>query len=291
MAATVSIIDDAISKAIGEPFITQNNRTVGGGSINSASVIYSEKHSFFLKTNSLGFADMFEAEFDGLQELANAKAIRVPKAICTGTTDSQVFLVLENLNMHSGSPQAASILGRHLALLHKTQADQFGWFRDNTIGSTRQVNQYSNNWVDFYREHRLQFQLALAEENGFGGELQQLGDRLCEDLARFFKDYKPYPALLHGDLWSGNYAYVNDEPVIFDPATYYGDREADIAMTELFGGFPAAFYQAYNAELPLDKGYEQRKNLYNLYHILNHLNLFGSGYYSQAINMLKGLLP
>ena len=291
MAATVSIIDDAISKAIGEPFITQNTRAVGGGSINSASVIHSEKHSFFLKTNSLGFADMFEAEFDGLQELANVNAIRVPKAICTGTTDSQVFLVLENLNMHSGSPQAASVLGRHLAQLHKTQADQFGWFRDNTIGSTRQVNQYSNNWVDFYREHRLQFQLALAEENGFDGELQQLGDRLCEDLARFFKDYEPYPALLHGDLWSGNYAYVNDEPVIFDPATYYGDREADIAMTELFGGFPAAFYQAYNAELPLDKGYEQRKNLYNLYHILNHLNLFGSGYYAQAINMLKGLLP
>ena len=290
MAVTGSIIDDAISKAIGEPFVTQNARAVGGGSINSASVIRSEKHSFFLKANSFGFTDMFEAEFDGLQELANAKSIRVPKPICTGTTDSQVFLVLEKLNMGSGSPQAASVLGRHLAQLHKTQADQFGWFRNNTIGSTRQVNQYSNNWLEFYREHRLQFQFLLAEENGYTGELQQLGERLCEDLERFFIDYEPYPALLHGDLWSGNYAFVDNEPVIFDPATYYGDREADIAMTELFGGFPAAFYQAYNAELPLDKGYAQRKNLYNLYHILNHLNLFGSGYYSQAVSMLKGLL-
>ncbi|MDH5257204.1 MAG: fructosamine kinase family protein [Gammaproteobacteria bacterium] len=284
-------IDEAISAAIGETFVAESARSVGGGSINSASVIASKSHSFFLKTNSLNYTDMFAAEVDGLNELRSTGVIRVPEPICFGETDSKTFLVLENIVMSGGKAASAENLGERLAKLHQVKAQQFGWYRNNTIGATTQINSQSDSWIDFYRKHRLAFQLSLAEEQGYGGELQNLGRQLCDKLSYFFHSYQPYPALLHGDLWSGNYAYDSDaEPVIFDPATYYGDREADIAMTELFGGFSTSFYGAYNDALPLDDGYMVRKTLYNLYHILNHLNLFGSGYHAQAISMMKQLL-
>ena len=290
MPALQQYIDVAISDAIGESFVTEQTRSVGGGSISSASLIKSKEKTFFLKTNSINHADMFAAEAEGLHELRKPNVIRVPEPICYGETGSTTFLVMENLSLSGGNKSSAEELGSRLAMLHQTKADQFGWFRNNTIGATPQVNSQSNSWVDFYREHRLHFQFSLAVKNGYGAELKKLGDRLCDNLDVFFKSYQPYPALLHGDLWSGNYAYENNEPVIFDPAIYYGDREADIAMTELFGGFPALFYESYNNALKLDDGYATRKTLYNLYHILNHLNLFGSGYRSQAIGMIKKLL-
>ena len=291
MSGSQKIIDVAVSNAIGEPFVMRQSRSVGGGSINSASVIASGSKSFFLKTNSQNYADMFAAEVDGLNELSKPGVIRVPRPVCFGEAESQAFLVLENIEMSCGVKASARDLGVRLAKLHQVKANQFGWFRNNLIGATTQINSYSNSWVDFYREHRLKFQLSLAEKQGYNGELQQLGCRLCESLEVFFRSYQPYPSLLHGDLWSGNYGYDNvGEPVIFDPATYYGDREADIAMTELFGGFSVEFYESYNNALPLDDGYAVRKNLYNLYHILNHLNLFGRGYHSQAVSMMKQLL-
>ena len=290
MSASQTQIDKAISEAIGESFITEQSRSVGGGSISAASLIKSKNKTYFLKTNSSSQAEMFAVEVDGLNELRKPNVIRVPEPICYGETDSQSFLVLESLSLSSGSKASAEILGASLAKLHQVKEKQFGWYRDNVIGSTTQIKSQSHSWVEFYRQYRLQFQLSLAEQNGFGGELQALGDQLCENLDVFFKTYQPYPALLHGDLWSGNYAYEDGVPVIFDPATYYGDREADIAMTELFGGFPENFYKSYNEVLPLDDGYSVRKTLYNLYHILNHLNLFGSGYHAQAIGMMKKLL-
>jgi fructosamine-3-kinase len=174
--------------------------------------------------------------------------------------------------------------------MHRCESGRFGWHRDNTIGSTPQINDPSDDWITFYRDHRLGFQYQLAADHGYG-ELMPSGQQLMDCLDQFFADYKPRASLLHGDLWSGNYAIdQNGQPVIFDPAVYYGDREADLAMTELFGGFSARFYAAYNDAYPLDAGYKVRKNLYNLYHILNHLNLFGGGYLGQAERMTRQLL-
>ncbi len=166
-----------------------------------------------------------------------------------------------------------------------------GYISGNTIGSTPQYNQRDNDWVHFWQQQRLGSQLQLAAANGYGGTLQTQGEQLLARLGEFFCDYRPQASLLHGDLWGGNAAAdAKGQPVLFDPACYYGDREADIAMTELFGGFGSDFYAAYQAEFPLDAGYKTRKTLYNLYHIINHVNLFGSGYLSQANAMLGKLL-
>ena len=182
-------------------------------------------------------------------------------------------------------------LGRQLALLHHQTAPQFGWKRDNTIGSTPQINTWSDNWIAFLGEQRLGYQLRLAHKNGYGKQLVAQGERLMAHLADFFPGYQPVASLLHGDLWGGNAAFtVSGEPVIFDPAVYYGDREADLAMTELFGGFGRDFYAAYREAWPPDSGYATRKTLYNLYHILNHANLFGGAYPDQAENMIQRLL-
>lgn len=168
---------------------------------------------------------------------------------------------------------------------------QFGFLQDNFIGTTPQPNGWKDNWVDFWREQRLGFQLQLAARNGHGGRLKTLGEKLLDVLPVFFAGYEPQPSLLHGDLWGGNHAFLADgTPVIFDPAPYYGDRECDLAMMELFGGYPADSYAAYRAVYPLDAGYATRRDLYNLYHILNHANLFGDGYAKQAEQMMLRLL-
>ncbi|HEY5601684.1 MAG TPA: fructosamine kinase family protein, partial [Gammaproteobacteria bacterium] len=236
---------------------------------------------------------MFEAELEGLQEIARHNAIKVPQPSCVGASAGSAYIVMEYLPIQSGgggSTTSLEQLGIDLAGLHRVTRDQFGWQRDNTIGSTPQINTPSSDWIGFYRDHRLGFQYQLAAKQGYGHLLRR-GELLMSRLELFFTGYQPQASLLHGDLWSGNYA-IDDKgrPVIFDPAVYYGDREADIAMTELFGGFSPRFYSAYNAAYPLDSGYRIRKNLYNLYHILNHLNLFGEGYLSQAERMADQLL-
>lgn len=175
--------------------------------------------------------------------------------------------------------------------MHRITQTQYGWQRDNTIGATPQPNTQSRDWVDFWRRQRLQFQLDLAAANGAPRALLAGGEDLLERFPALFAGHAPAASLLHGDLWSGNHAYTRSgEPAIFDPAVYYGDREADLAMTELFGGFGDDFYAAYNACWPLDPGYGTRKTLYNLYHILNHFNLFGGGYAGQAQRMTDALL-
>ena len=174
--------------------------------------------------------------------------------------------------------------------MHQTTRGQFGWGRDNTIGSTPQPNKFSDDWIPFWQEQRLAYQLNLAAKNGYHGKLQERGKLLLEHFPALI-DHNPVPSLIHGDLWGGNLSYdSNGNPVIYDPAVYYGDREADLAMTELFGGFGNRFYDAYNEAWPLDQGYKVRKTLYNLYHILNHLNLFGGGYGGQALRMINQLL-
>ena len=201
----------------------------------------------------------------------------------------QAFLVLEYLEMRASGDYVA--LGRAIAQVHSARGEFFGWRRDNYIGITPQTNRRSNSWSDFWRDARLRPQLELGRKNGFGASLLKKGERLLEAAPRLLSGHAPPPSLLHGDLWSGNAGFVeNGAPVLFDPAVYWGDREADLAMTELFGGFPPDFYSAYSEIAPLDGGYAMRKTLYNLYHVLNHANLFGGSYAAQAERMIDLLL-
>ena len=285
-------ISEHIVSTLGEPFVIDSTRSVSGGSINSAYVVEGSGQSFFVKTNSASRLDMFEAELEGLLEIARHKTVKVPQPLCVGISGGNAYIVMEYLPIHGGNGSSACMaqLGIDLANMHRITQKQFGWHRDNTIGSTPQINTLTSQWVTFYREHRLGFQYQLAAQSGYQ-QLLRRGELLMSKLNHFFSDYQPSASLLHGDLWSGNYAIAdNGQPVIFDPAVYYGDREADIAMTELFGRFPQRFYSAYNDAYPLDAGYSIRKTLYNLYHILNHLNLFGSGYLGQAERMTEQLL-
>jgi fructosamine-3-kinase len=234
---------------------------------------------------------MFQAEALGLQQIWETHTIRVPKPICYGTANDSAYIVLEwlNLSRANGSNHAWEEMGRQLAAMHKATSNQgFGWEINNTIGSTPQINTWTKDWTDFFTVHRIGYQLKLARRNG--GALRN-GEPLLTAIPEILANRSVKPSLVHGDLWSGN-ASITDvgEPTILDPATYYGDREVDLAMTELFGGFPAAFYRGYNQAWPLNSGYERRKILYNLYHILNHFNLFGGGYESQANRMIEQLL-
>lgn len=243
----------------------------------------------FVKTGPADALEMFEAEAEGLHELAAADAIRVPEVIDCGIKDGNAFIAIERLTFAAATPATEALLGEQIAELHRHTVDRHGWHRDNTIGPTPQHNPWTEDWPTFFREQRLRFQLRLADQNGYGGELQTLGAELDTRLPELFEGYVPKASLCHGDLWSGNWGVADGGPVIFDPAVYYGDRESDIAMTLLFGGFGREFYRAYERCWPMAAGHENRLKLYQLYHVLNHLNLFGSGYLGKAIRLLREL--
>lgn len=284
-------ISREIEKATGRTFRVLKSYPVAGGDINSAYRLDSEDYSFFVKLNHPDLLPMFAAEERGLKELSATHTVAVPEPIIFGQTKEYSFLVLEYLEFGTPTKASERLLGKQLAELHKQKQAFFGWHCANTIGSTPQINTKSQNWLDFWRDQRLRFQLQLAAKKGYGGRLQINGDKLCDNLAALFTDYQPQPSLLHGDLWAGNAAVdKNGCPVIFDPACYYGDRETDLAMTELFGGFSQDFYAAYQDVWALDSGFSYRKTLYKLYHILNHLNLFGGSYLRQAENMMTMIL-
>lgn len=270
-----------------------NNPTptpISGGDISAAWRLEADDREVFLKTGRIDSLHMFTGEAEGLAEIAKAKVLRVPEVYVVGETADSAFLALEWLTFGRSDSDVEQRFGERLATLHRTTARRFGWHRDNTIGLTPQQNAWSKDWVAFFQEHRLGYQLRLARENGFSGELQKQGRRLQKRLPSLFEDYEPVPSLLHGDLWGGNWASSDGEPVIFDPAVYYGDRETDLAMTKLFGGFGKAFYESYEAAWPLQPGSHERLTLYQLYHVLNHLNLFGSGYLGRALALTSALL-
>lgn len=279
----------AIGHATGLPLAVSGAQAVHGGDISQAFKLSDGVRSVFVKIQPAAGLAMFETEAAGLAELAAANAVRVPQVICHGMAAGQAYLVLDYLSLSARGD--AVQLGRQLAQQHRASAAQFGWTRDNWIGATPQPNARHDGWVDFWRTQRLGFQLQRAAENGYGGALQRDGESLLAHFDAFFDGCMPIPSLLHGDLWGGNHAYLADgTPVIFDPAVYFGDRECDLAMSELFGGFAPDFYAAYREAWPLDAGYAVRKTLYNLYHILNHANLFGGGYATQAARMTAQLL-
>ncbi len=288
MALWENIAND-IEAATGVSAALDRHGSVGGGCINQAARVRYGDTTYFVKLNSASGYDMFAAEASGLQELRQCDALKIPAPVCAGSDNSSAWLVMENLEL--GGHGSGAELGTGLAALHRITRDEYGWDIDNTIGSTPQQNAWLDDWIGFWRERRLRYQLELAARNGAGSALLSKGELLMEAFPRLFEGYTPQASLLHGDLWGGNYAYTAaGEPAIFDPAVYYGDREADLAMTELFGGFGNGFYAAYHEAWPLDAGYRVRKTLYNLYHVLNHFNLFGGGYGSQALRMTESLL-
>lgn len=248
-------------------------------------------HVPFVKVGAAEDLPRFAAEAAGLAALRATGTVRVPNVLAYAVTGGKARLEIEFLDLRGLDRESGALLGRQLADLHRHVGEHFGFGEDNWIGGSPQLNGWRNQWPQFFADRRLRPQLQWAIGNGMERQLAEQGESLAERLAAFFVDYHPQPSLLHGDLWSGNASALPDgTPVIFDPAVYYGDREADVAMSELFGGFPESFYVAYRTAWPLDSGYEARKVLYNLYHVLNHFNLFGAGYLGQARRMMGRLL-
>jgi protein-ribulosamine 3-kinase len=285
----------AIAQATEEAFEITRLTPVGGGCIHTALRIEGETaagpKSYFAKLNDAAHAAMFEAEADGLAALGQSRALAVPRVVATGRDDERAWLVLEWLDLSPLDASSGRALGTALAALHRAPRERFGWPRDNFIGSNPQVNGWSDDWHAFWRDRRLHAQLRLAAHRRLPSKLIERGERLAADCGAFFRGHRPAASLLHGDLWSGNASRTaRGTPVVFDPAVYVGDREADLAMTELFGGFPRETLAAYRDDFPLDDGYTVRRDLYNLYHVLNHANLFGGGYVRQAAECIERLL-
>ncbi len=276
------------------------HRPLSGGDINQVFLLKTtERGRFFVKINKASRLDMFLAEHAALEEIRESNTLQTPEPILAGVVGNHAFLVMEFIDMGAGTPRSEEALGHGLARMHQitkpvgsTAPATFGWYRNNTIGSTRQINQQEQSWGIFWREHRIGPQLRWAAERGASSTLLQKGEQLLTEIEPLLETGSPIPSLLHGDLWSGNWSTAKSgEPVIYDPALYYGDREADLAMTELFGGFSSRFYSAYSEIWLLEDGYNWRKNLYNLYHILNHFNLFGGDYGRQAERIVDTILP
>jgi fructosamine-3-kinase len=283
-------METAISRVTGASFVIRRASAASGGCIHSSWVLESNGARYFAKTNDARFAEAFAAEEEGLAALDRA-GMCVPKPVARGMATDTAFLVLDYLDLGHAAGTAFRALGAQLARLHGQRGPHFGWPRDNFIGLTPQPNSPCGSWTEFWQTRRLGPQLERAQANGHGGALQSLGARVLDAVPRLLAGHDPAPALLHGDLWGGNAACLRDgTPVVFDPAVYYGDPEADLAMTELFGGFPESFYAGYRELRPVAGGYRTRRVLYNLYHVLNHLNLFGGGYAAQAERMMAQLL-
>jgi protein-ribulosamine 3-kinase len=266
-------------------------RSVAGGSINECYAWRCGSQLLFVKVGARDARAAFELESLDLAELLRVRALRVPRVIARGETDTAAFLALEWIESKAPDEACEARLGEGLAALHSVSASRFGLHYDNLIGRTPQRNGWSSDWAEFFRDRRLRPQLTLAAQSGHGALLSTPGARLLEHVPALLAGHHPSASLLHGDLWGGNWlASSQGEPVVFDPAVYYGDREADVAMTRLFGGFGARFYRAYSAAAPLAPGWQARGDLYNLYHVLNHANLFGGGYAHQARAMMERLL-
>ena len=284
-----TIIAQAIKEKTGLDFQLVTNRSVGGGCINQSYQLVGKEQTYFVKLNDAVKVEMFAVEALGLKQMYDTGTITIPQPICWGVAGNSSYLVLEYLPLSRGSNDSWRQMGKQLAQLHRQgRENRFGWQENNTIGSTPQINDWDDNWANFFANKRIAYQLQLARRQGGNFPKSQ---EVVEKIRDFLSNHNPFPALVHGDLWSGNASFTEDgKPTIFDPACYYADREVDLAMTELFGGFPTDFYEGYQVEYPIVPGYQQRKIVYNLYHILNHFNLFGGGYQSQSRSMIHQIM-
>ena len=262
-------------------------QAVGGGCIHQCWSLRDQGgQRWFVKSGPANRDAMLACEAYALRQLAVAPALTLPQVLAQGVAGQQTFLLLQWLELRAQGDWRG--LGRGLAELHRHTAMEFGWAHDNFIGLTPQPNPRLADWARFWQQ-RLAYQLQLAH-TAAPAVLRQLGERVLAAVPRLL-NHQPPPSLLHGDLWSGNAAFLNDgSPVLFDPASHYGDRECEIALCELFGGFDGEFYAGYAASWPLDAAYAQRRPLYQLYHVLNHFNLFGAGYAAGAVQLMREVL-
>lgn len=263
----------------------------GGGCFGETAKLNSSLGALFLKRVPREQFPWLEAESRGLAELALTNSVQVPTVVALVRSEHEACLLLTHLDLKPLCATSGRALGRQLAELHRRRAASFGWQHDNFIGASRQSNRNCTDWIGFFSDQRIRFQLDLAAgQPGWSNADDAAVRGLLDRLGTLFADYDPAASLLHGDLWSGNAGALADgSPVIFDPAVYYGDREADLAMCALFGGFPPEFFAAYRAAWPLEPGYVERRDLYQLYHVLNHFNLFGGAYAAQARELTQRL--
>ncbi|MDA8107806.1 MAG: fructosamine kinase family protein [Betaproteobacteria bacterium] len=294
LGALPTALREAIAAALRQAsgFVPLRAQRLGGSASGATLAIdAADGRRAFVKLAAGELADALSAEEDGLRALQAAGSVAVPRPLCGGRHGEHAFLALEWLELAAWRPASAAAFGAGLAALHRHAGARFGWPRDNWIGASPQPNAWGEDWMSFFRDRRLAFQLERARRRGYGCELEQSGiERLLSGVPALLAGHTPQPSLVHGDLWSGNAAALADErPAIFDPAVHYADREVDLAMSELFGGFPEELRAAYRSAWPLAPGYETRKHLYNLYHVLNHLNLFGRGYLAQAQQLVRRL--
>ena len=288
-------LEEAVKGCFGENVSITGSTYVSGGDINNASCLcLSNNAKVFVKSNSIRNSGFFDAEEEGLLAISKTDSIRTPHLLCKGIDQKRdmSFLMMEFIERGRGSGDTATVFGHRLAAMHDFDTsgfvsdNGFGFAHDNYIGATGQRNTSKSSWVEFFRQCRLEPQFRMAEDHfdrSFHKAIISFLDRLDDILTE-----PEHPSLLHGDLWSGNYMIdMNDQPVLIDPASYIGDAEADIAMTELFGRFPDEFYRAYYEKKPMRDGYDDRRDIYNLYHLVNHLNLFGRGYLGPVIRIVR----
>jgi protein-ribulosamine 3-kinase len=276
---------EKIGLHIGERIISDSS--IGGGCIGDSRVVKTDAgNKYFLKSYGTSSGSIIKNEANGLEELAKSNTIHIPQVIYS---DDQ-FLLLEYIEQSSRVSIFSELFGQRFAKMHKYTSEEFGFYENNFIGATPQINiPKSEKWSTFYWENRLLYQFKLAERNNYSStELHNLFSILENRIESIIEGSEEEPTILHGDLWGGNYIVdEKGEPCLIDPAVYYGHREADLAMTMLFGGFDSKFYNAYDEAYPLKPGWRNRIDIYKLYHVMNHLNLFGASYYSQVISILK----
>jgi protein-ribulosamine 3-kinase len=260
----------------------------GGGCINHGGKVVTSKGNFFLKWNDLHrFPGMFKAEHSGLALLKKTGTIRIPQVLCDGTSGEFQYILLEYIETRNRHSQFWKIFGEQLASLHRSSEDHYGLHHDNYIGSLPQHNKPGASWIEFFISHRLAAQLELFwKGNPQQKSLRNAFEKLFQKLPSLLAEERP--SLLHGDLWAGNLITDNmGKPCLIDPAVYYGNREVDIAMTDLFGGFDHRYIESYNSVFPLQRGLEERLDIYKLYPLLVHVNLFGESYLPQVVSILK----
>ncbi len=288
------VLEHTLERLYGSEGTIIKRQPVSGGGINTTALLtLAGGQIVFIKENHADLERMFTAEASGLQTLGEIAARHssppVPRVLAWGQDGDKAFLLLQAIP--TGKIKCGKDFGRAMAVLHReARQEKCGFESDNWIGSTPQKNKGQSAWLNFFRDERLGCQWQLLRKNGFGDartekDMHSLLKRL-PDLLPDVDDGKP--SLLHGDLWGGNWLADNEGRAwLIDPAVYYGHREADIAMTQLFGGFPAGFYDAYTEAWPLQPGFTERRDIYNLYHLLNHVNLFGSGYWMQSRSIIQ----
>ncbi|MAT58825.1 MAG: fructosamine kinase [Ignavibacteriae bacterium] len=267
-----------------------SNSFLGGGSIaDSQKIRTSSGKEYFVKSYSQSKSNILKNEVNGLIEIQKSKSIRTPQIIYYDDN----ILILEFIKSGRKNKNFSELFGIQLTEMHRLKSDKFGFNENNYIGSNHQINlPLYSNWTDFYWENRLLYQFKLAEKHGYvNSDFRKLFNQFESVYRNIIEGTEEEPSLIHGDLWGGNYLVdESGNPVLIDPAVYYGHREAELGMTILFGGFDSEFYSSYNEAYPLFDGWKERLDIYKLYHVMNHLNLFGTGYLNQTLSIIKSYL-